>query len=158
MQRIELINFKEINKTESYLILDFAHIFKYHKISDPITPSGSTLVSINPNSDNLAERTTEQINLNIVYLGYLGYLGNFGDFQARILSKTNWLKINDNNTIDTFITKLLDINRFQNLDENMSPDIYDTSFIISKKFVEIIRVKLSPELYNANISCCNGIK
>ena len=141
---IELENFKEISKSSSYLILDFAHIFKYHKISDPITPSGSTLVSINPNSDNLSKKNIEQINLNIVYIGYLGLNYNL---ESTILAKTKWLKINDHNTIDTFITKLLDTNRFQDLDEFTSPDIYDTSTIISQKFVEIIRKKIAPELH-----------
>lgn len=112
-QREEL-NFNEISKSNSYIIIDFAHIFYYTGIPITITPLGSSNVFI---GGHYGEHTGQPINLNIIYLGYIGEQQYDFDTKAnnRLICECEFFKINDDNTITTIYTELINENRFPKL-------------------------------------------
>lgn len=110
----EELDFDKISKTQSYIIIDFAHIFYYTNIPIKITPYGSSRVYI---GGHYNEPLGEPINLNIVYLGYVGEQQFITESQInnRIICESEFFKINNDNTIITFYTQLLNENRFSKL-------------------------------------------
>lgn len=82
---------------------------QYDGTADPITPLGSSIVTI-LTSDHSAKVINTPIALNIIYLGYLI------DHEPQYLATKQFLRINEDNTIDTYITKLFDKKRFHNID------------------------------------------
>ena len=108
----EGLDFNKISKTESYIILDFAHIFYYSSIHTQITPFSSSIVFT---GSHYNEPFGQPINLNIIYLGYILYIGN--PRQLPSLYNEIFFKINDDNTIDTIYTKLLNEQRFNKIFE-----------------------------------------
>ena len=138
------LNFNEISKTCSYIILDFAHIFYYTNIHIPITPRGSSRVFI---GGHYGEHTSNPINLNIIYLDYIGKQQFESDshINNRIICECDFFKINDDNTITTFYTQLLNENRFPKLVEYelISPISRVTNIIISNriKIGKIFKIK-----------------
>jgi len=107
------LNFDEIRRRIPYIIIDFAHAFRYTiSLVTPITPAGSTRVNMHGESP---------LDLNILRFGYAGggvigyrnnYLEGIGNQQIGL---TPLFRVNSNNTITTFINKLLDQRRFPEL-------------------------------------------
>jgi hypothetical protein len=76
-------NYREIELSKDYIILDFAHIFSYNK-------------------KNI-------YNLNVVYLGYISIYQLDEKFSYQYMLKSNFLKIEEDKII-TYIDKMIELN------------------------------------------------
>jgi len=133
-KKLQHEDFLKISETNSYLIIDNAHIFKYIGLPNSTTKTGSSIVTINNKADHFSKFIEIPINLNIIYLGY------FGDIYPRLLANTKFLIINDDDVIQTYITKMLIKGRFKNHET-----IFNSPNEVLYKMVEIIRKNVSPK-------------
>lgn len=137
------LNFNEIKLNTPYIIIDFAHIFRYTGIPIQITPNESTQVYIAGHyGEQVQGNETETYNLNVIYLGYIG-MEQVRDSRRnnRMISYFNFFRVNDDDTITTFFNKVLDRNRFTEL---KIMELHDPSEKIDNIFTRI-RYKIEDE-------------
>jgi hypothetical protein len=133
----EQLDFSQIGlSTESYIVIDFAHIFAY------ISP---TLVYI---SGHYSEPVSHPISLNVIYFGYIGqdHIDLNSKMCKRYIANTNCIQINpETGEIVTFITKLFDPMRFK-LDKH---ELLDPSEKITR-IMKNIRIEIGKIFKNKN--------
>jgi hypothetical protein len=82
-------NYREIELSKDYIILDFAHIFSYN------------------NKNKIKDNNI--YNLNVLYLGYLSIFQIDEKFSFQYMLKSNFLNIEEDNII-TYIDKMIELN------------------------------------------------
>ena len=98
------LDFDEISRQKiPYIIIDMAQIFSY--LVDETSSDKITRAFIN---GTYGEVPSKPMNLNVIYLSYGG----------EYLSDTEFLKVNSDDTITTYINKLLEPCRFLPFDDN----------------------------------------
>jgi hypothetical protein len=115
----EPLDFAAISiQSNPYIIIDIAHLCKY--VQDEFSSHNITRAFI---AGAYGEPQGEPMNLNVIYLGYMG-----GD-----LINTSFFRVNEDNTITTYINKLLDASRFDVF------DLYDPNLKVNSIFSNIQR-------------------
>lgn len=123
----EPLDFINISRqTDPYIIIDIAHIFEYVRDNS----SGNVTRAFIKGA--YGEPRGDMMTLNVVYPGYKGgYLNN-----------TVFFRVNEDNTITTYINKLLDSSRFSDFDlHNPNIKIEELFNQIRKKLYDKIREK-----------------
>jgi hypothetical protein len=124
----EPLDFANISgQTDPYIIIDIAHLFEY--IRDNYSSVNVTRAFI---KGSYGEPRGDVITLNVVYPGYKGgYLNN-----------TPFFRVNEDNSVTTYINKLLDNSRFSDFDlYNPNLKIEELFNQIRKKLYDKIRKK-----------------
>jgi hypothetical protein len=101
----EPLDFDQV-KTNPHIVVDLAHIFSY---------SGPSTVYI---SGHYREPVGSPIQINCVYFGYVGedQIEYDSKMSKRYITRTNFINIDSEGRVTTYITKLFDPARFEPLD------------------------------------------
>jgi len=146
----EPLNFREIRGKIPYLIIDFAHLFKYSKDLINISPNGSVKVFQNYND---LELNDDGLELNVIYVGYLGENQILDSkLSKRYISLLNFFRVNDDNTVITIINKLLNKIRFNQLLDQELFDPTDRIDIIMKQIRRKLQDKFREKYIQKNSS------
>lgn len=119
-----ILNINNIKRDKPHLLLDLAHIFTYPKYKniELLIDGNSTLYS----------------DINCVYPGYCGEFQEEFGFSAQYICTSNFIKINENGQVITYIDKLYEHNIKV---DKFYPDksIYNIFSIIRKKIEVLYR-------------------
>ncbi|VVU95461.1 hypothetical protein CPAV1605_1212 [seawater metagenome] len=114
----------DVKLKKNYIIIDFAHVFKYTKKRDVVEIAG-----------NYKESNKEEKKLKTVYIGFIGNsidLKNNDCISHRII-KSNFFRVKDNRTVETYIDSMIENN--YNFDPMYPQDKIVEIVSVIKKFL-----------------------